>query len=174
MVLKEVIKSTICSYFNNEIDSSSVIIENPKERKLGDLALPCFTYAKILHKAPNVIANEIKEYLDIATSLGLSALVEAHTEEEEVKMALNCGAKIIGVNNRNLKDFTVDINNCINLRKLVPENILFVGESGIKTSTDIANLKKANVNAVLIGETLMRSEDKSKALTELNGEPLYK
>ncbi len=64
MVLKEVIKSTICSYFNNEIDSSSVIIENPKERKLGDLALPCFTYAKILHKAPNVIANEIKEYLD--------------------------------------------------------------------------------------------------------------
>ena len=100
-------------------------------------------------------------------------MVEAHTEEE-VKMALNCGAKIIGVNNRNLKDFTVDINNCINLRKLVPENILFVGESGIKTSTDIANLKKANVNAVLIGETLMRSEDKSKALTELNGEPLYK
>ena len=64
MVLKEVIKSTICSYFNNEIDSSSVIIKNPKERKLGDLALPCFTYAKILHKAPNVIANEIKEYLD--------------------------------------------------------------------------------------------------------------
>lgn len=64
MVLKEVIKSTICSYFNDEIDSSSVIIENPKERKLGDLALPCFTYAKILHKAPNVIANEIKEYLD--------------------------------------------------------------------------------------------------------------
>ena len=98
---------------------------------------------------------------------------KAYTEEE-VKMALNCGAKIIGVNNRNLKDFTVDINNCINLRKLVPENILFVGESGIKTSTDIANLKKANVNAVLIGETLMRSEDKSKALTELNGEPLYK
>ena len=119
------------------------------------------------------IEEEIKEYLDIATSLGLSALVEAHTEEE-VKMALICGAKIIGVNNRNLKDFTVDINNCINLRKLVPENILFVGESGIKTSTDIANLKKANVNAVLIGETLMRSEDKSKALTELNGEPLYK
>ena len=119
------------------------------------------------------IEEEIKEYLDIATSLGLSALVEAHTEEE-VKMALNCGAKIIGVNNRNLKDFTVDINNCINLRKLVPENILFVGESGIKTSTDIANLKKANVNAVLIGETLMRSEDKSKALTELNGEPLHK
>ena len=89
-------------------------------------------------------------------------------------MALNCGAKIIGVNNRNLKDFTVDINNCINLRKLVPENILFVGESGIKTSTDIANLKKANVNAVLIGETLMRSEVKSTALTELNGEPLHK
>lgn len=117
--------------------------------------------------------EEIKEYLNIATSLGLSALVEAHTEEE-VKMALNCGAKIIGVNNRNLKDFTVDINNCINLRKLVPENILFVGESGIKTSTDIANLKKANVNAVLIGETLMRSEDKSKALTELNSEPLHK
>ena len=128
----------------------------------------------ILRKDFTVCAYQIYEAKVIgASALGLSALVEAHTEEE-VKMALNCGAKIIGVNNRNLKDFTVDINNCINLRKLVPENTLFVGESGIKTSTDIANLKKANVNAVLIGETLMRSEDKSKALTELNGEPLHK
>lgn len=115
--------------------------------------------------------EELKEYLELAHSLGLSALVEAHTKEE-VDMALNSGAKIIGVNNRNLKDFTVDIQTSINLRKLVPDNILFVAESGIKTNEDIEPLKKANVNAVLIGETLMRAEDKEKALLDLNGEKL--
>lgn len=115
--------------------------------------------------------DELKEYLELAHSLGLSALVEAHTEEE-VEMALNSGAKIIGVNNRNLKDFTVDLSTCTNLRKMVPEDIAFVGESGIKTSEDIKRLKEANVNAVLIGETLMRAKDKEKALLDLNGEKL--
>lgn len=115
--------------------------------------------------------DTIREWIKICDSLGLSALVEAHTEEE-VMSAINAGARVIGVNNRNLKDFTVDITTCTRLRGLVPEDILFVGESGIKTSSDIADLRNAGVNGVLIGETLMRSADKAKALEELNGEPL--
>ena len=116
------------------------------------------------------ILNEdtLKKYIKIAASLGLSALVEAH-DEDEIKMALRARARIIGVNNRNLKDFTVNINNSINLRKLVPEDIIFIAESGIKTSEDIEKLRKANVNAVLIGETLMRSKDKKTALEYLRG-----
>ena len=110
----------------------------------------------------------LTKWIALSHSLGLSALVEAHNEEE-INSAIEAGARIIGVNNRNLKDFTVDINNCINLRKLVPDDILFVGESGIKTSEDIANLRNANVNGVLIGETLMRSNDKALALKTLNG-----
>lgn len=115
--------------------------------------------------------DTIKKWIKICDSLGLSALVEAHTEEE-VKSALDAGARIIGVNNRNLKDFTVDITTCTRLRSLVPDNILFVGESGIKTSEDIDNLRKSGVNGVLIGETLMRSSDKNKMLEVLNGQPL--
>ena len=115
--------------------------------------------------------SELREYLSLTHCLGMSALVEAHTEEE-VKQALNCKAEIIGVNNRNLKDFTVDINNCVRLRKLVPDNILFVAESGIKTNEHIKILKNAGVDAVLIGETLMRCENKQPALLDLNGETL--
>lgn len=115
--------------------------------------------------------DTIKKWIKICDSLGLSALVEAHTEEE-VKSALDAGARIIGVNNRNLKDFTVDITTCTRLRSLVPDDILFVGESGIKTSEDIDNLRKSGVNGVLIGETLMRSSDKNKMLEVLNGQPL--
>ena len=112
--------------------------------------------------------EKIKEYIDIADSLGLSALVEAH-DEDEIAMAVRAGARIIGVNNRNLKDFTVDVHNSERLRKLVPKEVLFVAESGIKTSEDIDVLRKANVNAVLIGETLMRAENKKKMLDELRG-----
>lgn len=111
--------------------------------------------------------DTIKEWIKLCDTLGLSALVEAHTEEE-VQSALDAGARIIGVNNRNLKDFTVDITTCTRLRSLVPKDILFVGESGIKTREDIENLRKAEVNGVLIGETLMRSDDKKQALAELN------
>ena len=109
---------------------------------------------------------ELAEYFEIAEGLGLSCLFEAH-DEEEVKRCLAAGARIVGVNNRNLKDFTVDINNCINLRRFVPENVIFVAESGIKTSEDIEMLRRAGVNAVLIGETLMRAEDKKAILEEL-------
>lgn len=111
---------------------------------------------------------QLKEYLQIAEGLGLSALVEAH-DEEEIAKALEAGARIIGVNNRNLKDFTVDIGNSIRLRTLAPENVLFVAESGIKTAEDIEKLREAKVNGVLIGETLMRSPDRKAALEKLNG-----
>ena len=111
---------------------------------------------------------QLSEYAGIARELGLSALVEAH-DEREVKMALAADARIVGVNNRNLKDFTVDINNSVRLREMVPENILFVSESGMKTRQDIERLEQNGTNAVLIGETLMRSADKKTALQELRG-----
>ena len=110
----------------------------------------------------------ISEWIQVCDSLGLSALVEAHTEQE-IEIALRAGARIVGVNNRNLKDFTVDINTCKNLRCKVPEDIIFVAESGISTADDIKELKDNNVDAVLIGETLMRAEDKAEALCKLNG-----
>ena len=112
--------------------------------------------------------EQLSEYLGIAHSLGLSALVEAH-DEDEVRTALSVGAGIIGVNNRDLRTFTVDINNSARLRKLGPPEILFVSESGIKTAADIEALRSNGTNAVLIGETLMRSPDKKAALDELRG-----
>lgn len=108
----------------------------------------------------------IRQYKAICDQLGLSALVEAH-DEAEAASALEAGARMVGVNNRNLKDFTVDIHNSTRLRELVPRNVLFVAESGIKTAEDIAELVSAGVNGVLIGETLMRSPDKARMLDEL-------
>ncbi|HKL80665.1 MAG TPA: indole-3-glycerol phosphate synthase TrpC, partial [Mobilitalea sp.] len=110
----------------------------------------------------------IRRYINICDELGLSALVEAHNEEE-VKMAVRAGARIIGVNNRNLQTFEVDIQNSIRLRGLVPKEILFVAESGIKTAEDVRELVEAGVDAVLIGETLMRSENKREQLSYLRG-----
>ena len=112
--------------------------------------------------------SELEEYQAIATELGMSALVEAH-DEQEVEMALRAEASIIGVNNRDLKTFTVDINNSARYRKMVPKEVSFVSESGIKTAEDIAKLLKNGTDAVLIGETLMRSENKKQALDELRG-----
>lgn len=110
----------------------------------------------------------LAKYMEIADESGISCLVEAHNEEE-IKKALNAKARIIGVNNRNLKDFTVDVRNSINLRKYVPNDIIFVSESGIKTREQITELEKNNVNAVLIGETFMRSKDKTSELRILRG-----
>ena len=107
----------------------------------------------------------------MAEDLGMDALVEAH-DAEEVARALKSGARIIGVNNRDLRTFEVDMANSINLRKLAPENVIFVSESGIRTSEDIKRLHDNQIEAVLIGETLMRSSDKKAALEELNGAPL--
>ena len=98
----------------------------------------------------------------------MDALVEAH-DEEEVARALKAGAKIVGVNNRDLKTFQVDMNNSIRLRNLAPDSVVFVSESGIKNAGDIAILERNRVGAVLIGETLMRSSDKKAALEALNG-----
>lgn len=110
--------------------------------------------------------EELSEYLAIAESLGLSALVEAH-DETELHTALRANAKIIGVNNRDLRTFTVDVHNSERLRRLVPPEILFVSESGIRNAEDVKRLYDAGVNGVLVGETLMRSADKSAALAEL-------
>ena len=112
--------------------------------------------------------KQIADYIKICDRLGISALVEAH-DESEIETALNAGARIIGVNNRNLKDFTVDTDNSRRMRELVPQNILFVSESGVKSKEDVALLKEIGADAVLIGETLMRAEDKEKKLKELRG-----
>lgn len=104
----------------------------------------------------------------LCDQLGLSALVEVH-DEREMEQALTAGARIVGVNNRNLKDFTVDIGNSIRLRERAPDTVAFIAESGIKSREDIERLEGAKVNAVLIGETLMRSPDKKAMLDELRG-----
>ena len=110
--------------------------------------------------------DTIREYIKICDTLGMSALVEAH-DEAEVDSALAAGARIIGVNNRNLKDFSVNVNNSSRYRQMIPSDVLFVSESGIKTHKDIEVLQKNHTNAVLIGETLMRSDDKKATLEEL-------
>ncbi len=112
--------------------------------------------------------KKIREYIEICDTLGISALVEVHSVEE-VKSAIGAGARIIGVNNRNLKDFTVDTNLSCSLRDQVPSNVLFVAESGVKTQQDIQMLRKIGVDAVLIGETLMKAADKKEKLHELRG-----
>ena len=115
--------------------------------------------------------GELRAYRQLAKELGLDALVEAH-DEYEVDRALNLGAEIVGVNNRDLRTFQVDMNNSIRLRKMAPDNVVFVSESGIRTPEDIRLLYENKVDGVLIGETLMRSPDKKAALESLNGSPL--
>ena len=112
--------------------------------------------------------SRIREYLGICDTLGLSALVEAH-DEEEVKMAVSAGARIIGVNNRNLKDFSVNTENSRRLRELVPGDRIFVSESGVSTGEDVARLREFGADAVLIGETLMRAANKREKMKELRG-----
>ena len=112
--------------------------------------------------------DKIRKYLSICDDLGLSALVEIH-DENEAKTAINSGARIIGVNNRNLKDFSVDNSLAARLRRDVPEDIVFVSESGIKTADDIKTVRESKADAVLVGETLMRAADKKEALRSLRG-----
>ncbi len=114
--------------------------------------------------------QQLKEYIKIADSLGLSSLVEAH-DEVEINSALEAGARVIGVNNRNLKTFEVDIRTSIKLRELVPTDKVFVSESGIKTNEDISELRRNGTNAVLIGETLMKSGNISAELERLRSIP---
>lgn len=112
--------------------------------------------------------QQLREYLALCETLGLSALVEAH-DEAEIETALSAGASIIGVNNRNLKDFTVDTENSRKLRQLIPPEVLFVSESGVKTAEDVNALSEIGADAVLIGETLMKAPDKRRKLNELKG-----
>ncbi|ALV22143.1 MULTISPECIES: indole-3-glycerol phosphate synthase TrpC [Carnobacterium] len=112
--------------------------------------------------------EELKRYQELAHTLGMSALVEVHSQSE-LKKSLSINPRIIGVNNRNLKTFEVDIQNAVLLRNQVPQNILFIAESGIKTRADISLLEEKAVNGVLIGETLMQATDKQAKLAELRG-----
>lgn len=111
---------------------------------------------------------QMKEYLAVCETLGLSALVEAH-DEAEVEKALSAGARMIGVNNRNLKDFTVDTENSLRLRSMIPKGTLFVSESGVSGPEDVERLAQIGADAVLVGEALMRAADKKQALSELRG-----
>ncbi|MDE7266817.1 MAG: indole-3-glycerol phosphate synthase TrpC [Lachnospiraceae bacterium] len=128
----------------------------------------CLGASCVLLIAALLDTDTIREYKAVCDELGLSALVEAH-DEKELESAVKAGARMIGVNNRDLKTFTVDINNSIRLRNLVPRELLFVAESGIQTAEDIEALRQAGVDGVLIGETLMRSSDKKAMLDELKG-----
>ena len=112
---------------------------------------------------------QLREYIGVCDELGLSALVEAH-DETEVQRALDAGARIIGVNNRNLKDFSVDTENSRRLRALIPNDVLFVSESGVQTADDVQKLRGIGADAVLIGETLMKAADKKAKLNELRGQ----
>jgi indole-3-glycerol phosphate synthase len=113
--------------------------------------------------------DQIRDYLAVSDALGLSALVEAH-DEAEVEMALRAGARVIGVNNRNLKDFSVDPENSRRLRRLIPRDVLFVSESGVKSAEDVAAIRSMGADAVLVGEALMRAPDKKAMLAKLRGQ----
>ena len=112
--------------------------------------------------------EQLRQYISLCDELGLSALVEAH-DEAETKTAVRAGARIIGVNNRNLKDFSVDTENSLRLREIIPEHVLFVSESGIQSAGDVKRLREIGTDAVLVGETLMRAGDKKAKLEELRG-----
>lgn len=114
----------------------------------------------------------LTKFRELADSLGLSSLVEAH-DEHEVQMAIDCGARIIGVNNRNLKDFTVDVQNSVRLRNLVQDDVIFVSESGLETPEDIQVLRDNNIGVALMGETFMRSHNKVEKLAYLYGSTYY-
>ena len=113
-------------------------------------------------------SRQLREYLQVCETLGLSALVETH-DEGEVDMALEAEARIIGVNNRNLRDFSVDMENSRRLREQIPAEVLFVSESGVRTAADAAALREIGADAVLVGEAMMRAKDKRAMLAELRG-----
>ncbi len=156
--LKEISKSVSVPCLRKDFTVDEYMIYEAKTLGASAVLLIC----SILNE------EEIARFIEICDGLGLSALVEAH-DESEIDKALKAKAKIIGVNNRNLKDFTVDINNSARLRNLVPKDVVFVSESGVKTNSDVNLLKKSGVDAILIGETLMRSSDKKAELNKLKG-----
>ena len=110
--------------------------------------------------------DQLREYINICDELGLSGLVETH-DENEIEMAIKSKARMIAVNNRNLKDFSVDTANSKKLRQYIPKDILFISESGVSNANDIKNLYDIEADAVLIGETLMKANNKKEKLQEL-------
>lgn len=156
--LKEITEAVSIPCLRKDFTVDEYMIYEARTLGAGAVLLICSILSK----------NQLKEYKDIAESLGLSALVETHNEDE-IEMALDCGAAIIGVNNRNLKDFTVDMDNARRLRKLIPAECIYVSESGIKTREDVKLMEDIGADAVLVGETLMRAADKKAMLEELRG-----
>jgi len=156
--LKEITEAVFIPCIRKDFTVDEYMIYEARTLGAGAVLLICSILSK----------NQLKEYKDIAESLGLSALVETHNEDE-IEMALDCGAAIIGVNNRNLKDFTVDMDNARRLRKLIPAECIYVSESGIKTREDVKLMEDIGADAVLVGETLMRAADKKAMLEELRG-----
>ncbi len=128
----------------------------------------CLGAAAVLLICSLLSDEQLRDYRLLSEELGMDALVEAH-DEKEIDTALNSGAKIIGVNNRDLKDFSVDVGHSAGFRDLVPKEVLFVSESGIKTREDVKALEENGTDAVLIGETLMRADDKKAMLDSLKG-----
>ena len=156
--LKEIANSVSIPCLRKDFTVDEYMIYEAKLLGASAVLLIC----SILSKA------QIKEYIAICDELGLSALTEAH-DESEVQTALDAKARIIGVNNRNLKDFTVDTENSSRLRSLIPSDVLFVAESGVSSAEDVKKLCEIGADAVLIGETLMKSSDKKAKLAELRG-----
>ena len=156
--LKEITEAVSIPCIRKDFTVDEYMIYEARTLGAGAVLLICSILSK----------NQLKEYKDIAESLGLSALVETHNEDE-IEMALDCGTAIIGVNNRNLKDFTVDMDNARRLRKLIPAECIYVSESGIKTREDVKLMEDIGADAVLVGETLMRAVDKKAMLEELRG-----
>ena len=151
--LKEIAKEVSIPCLRKDFTVDEYMIYEAKTLGASAVLLICSILSK----------GQIEEYLGICDDLGISAIVETH-DEKEVETAVDAKARIIGVNNRNLKDFTVDSSNSRRLRELIPSDRIFVSESGIKTPEDAAAVKKAGADAVLIGETLMRSDNKKEAL----------
>ena len=156
--LQEVVQNVSIPILRKDFTVDEYMIYQAKELGASAVLLIC----AILEEA------QVREYRQIAEELGLDALVEAH-DEREVEMALNAGARIVGVNNRDLRTFEVNMQNSIRLRNMAPRDVVFISESGIKGFEDIRVLYENDVDAVLIGETLMRSHDKGEALRQLNG-----
>ena len=156
--LKEITENVSIPCIRKDFTVDEYMIYEAKTLNASAVLLICSILSK----------DQLKEYLDIAHSLGLSAIVETH-DEAEMQMAIDIKAKIVGVNNRNLKDFTVDVGNSQRLRDMAPSDMIFVAESGIKTREDVAVLEQSGVDAVLVGETLMKASDRKAMLNYLKG-----
>ena len=154
--LKEIAREVLIPCLRKDFTVDEYMIYEAKTLGASAVLLICSILSK----------GQIEEYLGICDELGLSAIVETH-DEKEVETAVSANARIIGVNNRNLKDFTVDSDNSKRLRELIPSDRIFVSESGLKTPEDVANIRRAGADAVLIGETVMRAADKAAALKNL-------